>query len=85
MCVDEWSGKQILERDTLPKDLEGVKVNVVGNYALGMLFSDGHSTGLFTFKHLRKICPCEACRNKPEENLEQKIYMEKGDLKTRVD
>lgn len=33
----------------------------VGNYAIHIEFSDGHSTGIYSFDHLREICPCEAC------------------------
>jgi DUF971 family protein len=33
----------------------------VGNYALQIEFSDGHSTGIYSFEHLREICPCAAC------------------------
>ena len=33
----------------------------VGNYALQITFSDNHATGIYSFEHLREICPCEAC------------------------
>ncbi len=33
----------------------------MGNYALQISFSDGHATGIYSFEHLREICPCEAC------------------------
>jgi prepilin-type processing-associated H-X9-DG protein len=33
----------------------------VGNYALSISFSDGHSTGRFSYDHLRTICPCAEC------------------------
>jgi DUF971 family protein len=33
----------------------------MGNYALQIAFSDGHATGIYSFEHLREICPCEAC------------------------
>ena len=33
----------------------------VGNYALQIEFTDGHSTGIFSFTYLREICPCPAC------------------------
>jgi DUF971 family protein len=33
----------------------------VGNYAIHLEFSDGHSTGIYSFDHLREICPCEEC------------------------
>ncbi len=46
--------------------------NAVGNYALQIQFSDSHATGIFSFEHLREICPCEACerdfRSAAEEN-----------------
>ena len=33
----------------------------MGNYAVQITFSDGHATGIYSFEHLREICPCEAC------------------------
>jgi prepilin-type processing-associated H-X9-DG protein len=33
----------------------------VGNYALQIDFSDGHTTGIYSYDYLRTICPCEAC------------------------
>jgi DUF971 family protein len=35
----------------------------VGNYALQVHFSDGHSTGIYSFAALREMCPCDACAN----------------------
>ncbi len=34
----------------------------VGNYAVQIEFTDGHSTGIYSFAYLRDICPCEQCR-----------------------
>jgi DUF971 family protein len=34
---------------------------VVGNYAVQISFTDGHSTGIFSYDHLRSICPCADC------------------------
>ena len=33
----------------------------LGNYALQIEFTDGHSTGIYSYDHLRTICPCEEC------------------------
>jgi DUF971 family protein len=33
----------------------------VGNYAIQISFTDGHATGIFSYDHLRSICPCAAC------------------------
>ena len=34
---------------------------VVGNYAVQLSFTDGHSTGIYSYDHLRNICPCAEC------------------------
>lgn len=34
----------------------------VGNYAVQIEFTDGHSTGIYSFDYLREICPCDACQ-----------------------
>jgi prepilin-type processing-associated H-X9-DG protein len=34
---------------------------VVGNYAIQLSFNDGHSTGIYSYDHLRNICPCAEC------------------------
>jgi DUF971 family protein len=33
----------------------------MGNYALQIDFTDGHSTGIYSYDYLRTICPCEDC------------------------
>jgi DUF971 family protein len=33
----------------------------VGNYAVQINFNDGHNTGIFSYDHLRTICPCAEC------------------------
>ncbi|HEX6546342.1 MAG TPA: DUF971 domain-containing protein [Bryobacteraceae bacterium] len=37
-------------------------VEQVGYYAVRIHWNDGHSTGIYSFDHLRDICPCETCR-----------------------
>ena len=34
----------------------------VGRYALQFKWNDGHSSGIYSFEHLRKICTCAECR-----------------------
>jgi len=33
----------------------------VGQYAIQISFSDGHSTGIYSYDLLRSICPCTEC------------------------
>ena len=42
-------------------DQELVLLEGVGNYALGFTWADGHSTGIYSFRLLRGLCPCDDC------------------------
>lgn len=51
-CVDENTGRRILDPATIGEDMAIVDADIVGRYAFKFTFSDGHSTGLFTFERL---------------------------------
>jgi len=55
VCVDEFSGKQLLNPETVPVDLGVLEISLCGNYALRVRWSDTHDSGLFTWNHLRSI------------------------------
>ena len=38
-----------------------VDARLVGQYALGVAWADGHDTGYYTFESLRASCPCPVC------------------------
>jgi DUF971 family protein len=57
-CVDENTGRRILDPDTIPDTITPVKMGFTGNYALNVTWSDGHSTGLYTWDFLAEIAPC---------------------------
>lgn len=59
-CRDEISGKNLLQPDTVPMDVVPTRIWSVGNYALGVAFSDGHGSGIYTFPALREIESVEA-------------------------
>ena len=42
--------------------LKMLGVEPVGNYAIRIDWSDGHKTGIYSFEHFRRICPCEECK-----------------------
>ena len=42
--------------------LKMLDVEAVGNYAIKINWSDGHSTGLYSWEVLRRMCPCEQCK-----------------------
>ncbi len=41
--------------------LKMLGVEPVGNYAIRINWSDGHSAGIYSWEHLRRICPCAGC------------------------
>jgi DUF971 family protein len=41
--------------------LKMLHVEQVGGYAIRIDWSDGHNTGIYSFDHLRAICPCAEC------------------------
>lgn len=43
--------------------LKMLDVEPVGNYAIRINWSDGHSAGIYSYEHLRSICPCGQCAN----------------------
>ncbi|WP_051294554.1 P-loop NTPase [Gemmobacter nectariphilus] len=58
-CRDEVSGKRLLDPAAVPLDLALTRVWSVGNYALGLAFSDGHSSGIYTHAALRALTGAE--------------------------
>ncbi|HXG51005.1 MAG TPA: DUF971 domain-containing protein [candidate division Zixibacteria bacterium] len=47
------------------RPVEGARletIRAVGNYAVEFVWSDGHSTGIYSYDYLRSICPCSICR-----------------------
>lgn len=36
---------------------------MVGNYAIQPTWDDGHSTGIYTWDYLRRLCPAEEAEN----------------------
>ena len=54
-CVNEWTGEKMLKSESVPDDLSFSHISIVGRYALNFHFSDGHETGIFSFKFLREL------------------------------
>lgn len=59
-CRDEITGKVVLDPATVPLDVKPTRIWSVGNYALGVGFSDGHTSGIYTYPALREMESSEA-------------------------
>jgi DUF971 family protein len=60
-CIDEYSGRPLLDPHSVPADVYPLAIRYVGRYALQFDWSDGHTTGIYPFELLREICLCEEC------------------------
>jgi ATP-binding protein involved in chromosome partitioning len=60
-CVEEMTGRAILRPETVPPDVHPTAIQLVGRYGIQISWSDGHSTGIYTFEQLRMLCPCPEC------------------------
>lgn len=54
-CVEEMTGRQLLNIASVPEDVIVVEYLTVGRYALQFLWSDGHSTGIYPFRMLLRL------------------------------
>ncbi len=55
LCVDEWTGQQILAPEDVADDVRPVRVEPTGRYAIQIDWSDGHTSGIYTFEYLRQL------------------------------
>lgn len=54
-CVEEWTGRKVLDPATIPADIRPLAIEPVGNYAIKITWSDGHDSGLYDWKTLRRV------------------------------
>lgn len=61
LCVHEITGERLLDPATIPDDIHIASMKLTGKYAVKIVWSDGHDTGLFTWERLRNLCKCSNC------------------------
>lgn len=54
-CIHEFTGERLLDPNTIPPTIEAKKIERLGNYAVCITWSDGHSSGIFSWDHLRDL------------------------------
>ncbi|MBP5351557.1 MAG: DUF971 domain-containing protein [Fibrobacterales bacterium] len=54
-CVDEWDGHALLDPASVPADVWPERATGVGRYAVRLLWSDGHGTGIYGYDYLRRL------------------------------
>lgn len=56
LCKHEITGNRLIKLENIPEDIDMVNAGTVGNYALHFTWTDGHSTGIYSYEYLRKLC-----------------------------
>jgi DUF971 family protein len=55
-CVNEWTGQRVLQPETVADTLQINDIAIVGRNARNIRWSDGHDTGIYSFRLLRELC-----------------------------
>lgn len=58
-CVNEWTGERVLKPENISESIEIRDLSLVGRYALNFRWSDGHETGIYSFRYLRELCEAQ--------------------------
>ncbi len=64
-CVDEMTGERTLDPTRVRPDVHPTAIHYVGRYALQFVWSDGHSTGFYTWEYLRELADPDAADEPP--------------------
>lgn len=60
VCVEEMSGRPLLDPKSVRQDVTPQTVRSVGNYAIAIEWNDGHSAGIYSFEHLHALAALSA-------------------------
>jgi DUF971 family protein len=55
VCIDEFTERQLLKPDSIPEDIQLNDISLTGNYAVKIVWSDTHDSGLYTWTHLHSL------------------------------
>jgi len=54
-CVEEFSGRPILKPEDVPDNVYPVRLQPMGNYAMAIQWSDGHSSSIYPYEMLLEL------------------------------
>jgi DUF971 family protein len=72
-CVDEMTGRALLDPARVPVDVRPESLALVGAYGLRVRWSDGHDTGIYDFGRLLSLCRCPRCRGGTGEGQQASV------------
>jgi len=67
-CVNEWTGERVLKAESISETIEIRDISLVGRYALNFRWSDGHETGIYSFRYLREFCETQEAESGEQQS-----------------
>ena len=55
-CVNEMTGVRVISLSEINSDIQAIDYMYIGKYAVHFLWTDLHTTGIYPFETLRKLC-----------------------------
>jgi ATP-binding protein involved in chromosome partitioning len=55
LCIEEMSGRKLLDPRRVGLDVSPRVITSIGNYAIGVDWSEGHNSGIYSFDYLRML------------------------------
>ena len=55
LCVEEMSGRKLLDPQTVRADVSPRQITSIGHYAIQFDWNDGHNSGIYAFNDLRDL------------------------------
>lgn len=59
LCVHEFTGKPLLDPASVPDDIHAEHIEPLGHYAVSIAWSDGHTSGIYSWDHLRRVAAAQ--------------------------
>ena len=63
LCIDEFTGKPLIKENTIQEDVFPYKIEPKGNYAVAIVWSDGHKSSIYPYARLLSSAVPEHKRN----------------------
>ena len=54
-CVEETTGKPLLDPNTIPEDIYPEEIHSMGNYAVAINWSDGHDSSIYPYEQIAQL------------------------------
>jgi len=55
LCVNELTGEVLVEKGSIRADIMPKEIIPLGNYALGIKWNDGHSSGIYPYETIKRL------------------------------